>query len=486
MRHEISLIRSGERVAARHFRLDEETWRTLCETAPGLPLLGLWCDDDAVFALFLEADRPLLASTALIGGRYHALSAVIAPAALHERIAQDLWGAEPMNARDVSSLFDIGTWRATWPASARSVPAQAGAPAAPPDASRPIAFPPDGAIGAPLMALQARPWSTGLAGMAIGSGYAHRGIGSLLRGRAPDEAMRLIGRVSGAAYVAHPLAFSRAVERARGQAVSPALQRARAILGEIERISAHLYDLGRTARAANAPLFAAHTEQARETLAGICTAHDLPRRLTDLVAPYSVRHADRLVGLARSVADWAPGMLATLEGLLPTMKARLVGVGRLASERAYAFGIGGLVGRASGRGFDLRRFETGFDPRVLSPGGLTGGDAWARTALRLREIDGARQSLGGMAEGFDTGGPPESRDDAAASEFREGIGFAEGARGDIWYWVRLREGKVDAAWVRDPALPLLPLLPELLRGGDPETIAIVLASLGWSMSGAEL
>jgi len=457
------IIRLGERVGPSRFLLDEEGWRALVECASVLPLLGMWCDGVEVHALFLEAERPLIASTVPMGGRYLSLSPSYEAAVVHERMIQDLWGAEAMSARDVSPLLDIGFWREISPLGVR-----------------PLAS--DGvgqAVGEPAL-----PYlldvERGRGGRVhLHGGYAHRGILQRVRGRTPEQALRQIGRVTSGGFVAHSLAFCRAVERALGLGISPRVEHARVVLLEVERVSVHLHDVACVARCVGADLLAVHAEQGREELAEMCVAFGVTRRVTDMVVPGGMRGDPDVVGLAREVSGWLEPVLARLGGLSVQAEAGLHRLGRLGVERASALAVGGVTGRASGRGFDARRLSPGYDLGVLAPRGVLGGDCWARLSLRLREMENAAVLLEGFSEVFDVA-PLE-----AGGGVGEGVGFAEGARGDVWYWVRLREGVIEAAWGRDPAVALWAVLPEMVRGLDEAGCATVLASVGMSMAGME-
>jgi Ni,Fe-hydrogenase III large subunit len=73
--------------------------------------------------------------------------------------------------------------------------------------------------------------------------------------------------------------------------------------------------------------------------------------------------------------------------------------------------------------------------------------------------------------------PPESG---------EGIGFAEGVRGDIWHWLRLDHGLIASVFMRDPAWAHWPLLEAVAAGGQAEDLPVTLASFGLSSSGVDL
>ncbi|AQS88860.1 hypothetical protein A0U93_14055 [Neoasaia chiangmaiensis] len=458
-----AIIRAGERLTSCHYALDEAQWDAMLASPP-LWFVAHWCDAHRVYALFLEHERPLLASTELLDGRYLALSRNLPAAEWPERMAQDLWGVQPMFARDLQPLIDRDAWTRTAPLSPRPGPGGvAGLPAESPE--------PFFEVGGPL-ALAARHLSLG---------YAHRGLLRRLRGATPEEGLRQVGRISAGGFVAHPLAYCRAVEQALGARVPAAGRDGRIVLAEIERIGVHLHDIAACAQQTGARLLATHAALARERLADLAVEHGATRRLTDMLTPE---------GIAPDIAAPAPALALAAEAMMAERMGHLImlhrasashlrGVARLSLAQVERFNIGGLAARATGRSFDCRQQED--DHRYLAgrAGSLIEGDALARERLRLREIRDSLRRLRRVADGFGAEWP----EGGSVAPSGEGIGAAEGPRGDIWYWVRLRAGRIDAIHVRDPAFSLAPLLPRLL---DPSIDTLVLSSFGFSAAALEL
>lgn len=462
-----ALIRMGDRLAPAHYALDEAQWDAMLATPP-LWFIAHWCDDRRAYALFLERERPLMVSTECSDGRYLALSQTIPAAEWPERIAQDLWGAQPMFARNVQPLLDRDYWRHATPMAARPGPGGASPPCDP--AQEPF----DDVAGPSVLDTPGVPL-----------GFAHRGLLQSLRGMRPEEALRLIGRVAAGGFVAHPLAYCRAVEQALGVRISPAGRDGRIILAEIERICVHLHDIATCATQSGAGLLATHAALAREHLADLAVEHGAARRLTDCVTPDGIAPDIAVSDLAKAVDE---AMAPRMEHLLTLHRAfsdHLRDVATLTRHQIERFNIGGLAARAVGRAFDLRQHEE--DPRHMAgrAGSLVKGDALAREILRLREIRDSLRRITRVAAEFGRDFVSEWPSDApeTSATSGEGIGAAEGAHGDIWFWVRLREGRIDAIHLRDPALSLAPVLPALLRAAPQMP---VLASFGFSTAAAEL
>lgn len=456
-------IRQGEALTPFHFALDETQWRTLLTRTPGW-FIAHWCDDTRAYALFLDQETPLLASTPLIEGRYFALSATLPPASWPERIAQDLWGSLPLNASDTEPAIDRGGWASISPLSRRSVQSDH----APPD---PIL------VDSLQTDMQPLAWQK----QRLISGAAHRGLLRDLQGRRPEEALPLLGRLHAAAFVAGPLAYTRAIEQALGLVPSAEMRDARILLSEIERIVVHCRDIALMARLAGFPLLATHAALAEDLCASLCADHGGNRRLADSLTPEGIAPGLDIRALARHLHDAMMPRLPVLEGLHGRMAERLEGLGRLSPSRAEYHCIGGLAGRASGRSFDLRQREDDMRHVPGRAGSHLSGDGWARQSLRLAEIRDSLRRIERVSSQFGATLPARPEPGAGSGE---GIGAVEGPHGEIWCWVRLKDSCLDGFYLRDPALGLLCVLPSLLR--DCEDDRLVLASFGFDPGGAEL
>lgn len=458
----IAAIRAGEAIAPQHYRLDEGQWRDMLTKAPGW-FIAHWCDDSFAYALFLDHRTPLMVSTPLIDGRYFALSAVMPPASWPERIAQDLWGCLPLGAADTEPALDRGGWASIAPLSRRSVPSDH----APPSPAFLDALHSDMAPFA---------WGDGT----IIPGAAHRGLLQQLIGQPPEAVLKLIGRSVSSAFVAAPLAYSRAVEQALGIVPGDDVRDARTLLSEIERIAVHCRDIALLAELSGFGLLATHARLAEDLCASLCAHHGATRRLTDSITPEGIASGLDICGLAHAVHDALMPRLDPLETLHAQMVERLEGLGTLTSSRARVFCLGGIAGRASGRSFDLRQLEDDMRHVPGRAGSRMAGDAWARQCLRLDEIRDSLRRIERVASQF---GTPLPTAPALPTGSGEGIGAVEGPHGDIWCWVRLQDSRIEGIMLRDPARALLGVLPQMLHNRWDDRL--VLASFGFDPGGAE-
>lgn len=457
---------------------------------PDLSLVSLWADTTQVHALLLSdtTGTPLLASVPLEDGQYAALSPARPGAALFERLVHDLWGHVASGAADLRPWLDHGVWPHSVPLSPRPGPP-------PPEPELPeFPVPPEEGLSqlpiGPVLGCGDGGWHLRLTlrGETIVRaearlGYAHKGSLALMRGKSPRVAARFVARLGAESTVAHSLAFALAAEAALAIAAPPRAATLRRLMLELERIAVHLDDLGLIAEAVDAHGVATACGEQREHLLRGLEAAFGHRLMMDIVVPGGIA-GEITTGALLTLRRALGGLAAALPGLRRSFEAgacldRLAGIGRLGSRQAAALGLSGLAGRASGRAFDARslRSEAGFAGQTE-----TAGDAATRGRLRLVEMEMSLMLIGRLLDIM-----PEGEISAALPMLSgEGVGCAEGARGDVWHWLRLDHGQIAAAFPRDPGWALWPAAERALTGAALEDAGAIQRSFGLSASGADL
>jgi Ni,Fe-hydrogenase III large subunit len=497
-----AVIRAGAAIPcrpwARHV-LARADWTAMTQALAGQPalaLVALWADTSEAHALFLdEADGTVLvASTAIVEGGYPALSPHRPGAAWYERMIRDLWGHAALGGTDDRPWLDHGRWPHTHPLAVR--PGPMGAAPEPPE------FLP--VEGEDLHQIPLGPIYAGIAEpghfrftcqgeavvrLEVRLGYAHKGTLALMRGKTPRAAARFTARLSGDSTVAHAIAFARASEAALGVDAPPRAATLRAVMAEIERIANHLGDVGAICNDAGFAFALARFGWHREAMLRASAVAFGHRLMMDAVVPGGV------------VADLAPGgpeaiaaALAALEWEQPELVRayqnhasvidRMLGTGVLAADLAQSFAAGGYVGRASGRAFDARR-SPGYPPydglNVTVPV-LRAGDVDARLRVRLAEITESIRLLRALLDTLPTGALTVPLPMGSG----EGIGCAEGFRGDIWHWLRLDNGQIASVFLRDPSWVQWPLLEAAMEGNIVADFPLCSRSFNCSYSGVDL
>jgi Ni,Fe-hydrogenase III large subunit/Ni,Fe-hydrogenase III component G len=498
------IILQGKPVAAHRpcprVVVSSETWRHVAhELAAGrATLLGMWGDRTAVPAVHMAVIGEHARSVAVVtiecpAGSFPSVGALHAPAIRLERAIFSLFGLEPADAPDIRPWLDLGFWDVRFPLGARS---------AAPDGRMAYAFLP--VEGENLHQIPVGPVHAGIiepghfrftaggetvARLEQRLGYVHKGIESLMAGATIERAARLAARTSGDSTVAYGIAFGHAVEAALKISVPPRAQYLRALMAELERLANHLGDIGAICNDASFALMHAHCGILRERVLRAADAAFGHRLMMDRVVPGGVT-VDLGAGGATSIGDALQEIRRRLPRLTElydntaSLQDRTVATGIVTGELARQFGAGGYVGRASGRNIDVRR-EPGYAPYdqldFFVPV-FTAGDVNARVWVRIREVE---QSLG-LIEQILVRLPDGPIQTPIAVGSGEGMGLAEGFRGDVLAWVKLDGMHVERCHLRDPSWFQWPLLEAAIEGNIVADFPICNKSFNCSYSGHDL
>jgi Ni,Fe-hydrogenase III large subunit len=479
------------------YRLNRTQWQAMAErlASTDWSLLGLWAEPAEVHAALMdENNREIaVASLACPNGRFPSLSGARPSAQRLERAAQDLTGLVSEGLTDARPWLDHGQWRhRPWseahttarPATEyRFLPVEGESlhqiPVGPVHAG--IIEPGHfrfHANGETVVRLEAR------------LGYVHKGTEALMTGKTPVEAARLAARRSGDSTVAHSLAFARAVEAAAGIEAPARAVWLGALMAELERIANHLGDVGAICNDASFAFMQAQCTVLREEVlraSALCFGH---RLMMDRVVPGGVAadlDSDGVARLQALVARVKPHWAALFKVYdnKPSLLDRTVTTGVVHTELVHRFAAGGYVGRASGRGIDVRRMPgyPPYDALDFEVPVLVDGDVHSRVLVRFREVtaslDLVHQILGGLPSG-----PIAVPLPARAGE---GVALIESFRGDILAWVRLdAEGRIVRAHGRDPSWFQWPLLEAAIEGNIVADFPLCNKSFNCSYSGQDL
>lgn len=479
--------------------VDRTTWETVATAlAQGRPsLLGLWGERNAVhMALLDEADNEIaVVSLEGLQGNYPSVARHHPPALRLERAVRDLTGLEPQDLPDSRAWLDHGRWDLRFPL---------GESAASPSGTVSYEF--LGAEGESLHQIPVGPVHAGIIEpghfrfTANGEtvvrleerlGYVHKGIEGLMAGAGIDKAAQLAGRTSGDSTVAYAYAFSRAVEAALHAEIPPRAVWLRALMAEMERLANHLGDIGAICNDAAFPLMLAHCAVLRERVLRAADTAFGHRLMRDRIVPGGVtRDLDpettgALRTLLTEIGQKFPALIELYDNTA-SLQDRTVATGRLRPDLASRYGAGGYVGRAAGRGFDVRhalRYPP-YDVLAFDVPVLGEGDVNARVWIRIREVEQSLSLIGQILDQL-PGGPMRS-EIPDVHGVCEGMALVEGFRGDVLVWVRLAEGKIDRCHLRDPSWFQWPLLEAVIEGNIVADFPLCNKSFNCSYSGHDL
>jgi Ni,Fe-hydrogenase III large subunit len=168
-----------------------------------------------------------------------------------------------------------------------------------------------------------------------------------------------------------------------------------------------------------------------------------------------------------------------------SLQNRTLTTGVLQPALARKFAAGGFIGRASGRNFDTRRnlAYAPYDALSFVVPVVETGDVDARVDIRVREIEQGLLLVDELLVRLPEG--PYRTDMKLRAG--EGLGLAEGFRGDVLVWVRLdANGTIARCHLRDPSWFQWPLLEAIVEGNIVADFPLCNKSFNCSYSGHDL
>jgi Ni,Fe-hydrogenase III large subunit/Ni,Fe-hydrogenase III component G len=296
-----------------------------------------------------------------------------------------------------------------------------------------------------------------------------------------NQVIQLAERICGICGCVHSTSYCQAVEEAAGIDVPLRARVVRTVMLELERLQSHLLWLGLAGHVVGFDFVFMQSWRLREPLM------DLAERLCGSRKHFGVNlvggttfdlDAARCEALLEAVGtvERAAGELAgTLEGD-EVLVSRLQGVGVLTRDEVRLGGLVGPTARASGVPIDVRRDHpyAAYPHLRFEVCVEEGGDVWARTRVRIREIFQAVQivrqcvrMLGELPPGEIMAAVPESLPAGL-----EGLGAVEAPRGEVFHYVRSGERHGPERWrVRAPSYQNIQFTPWMFKPGT--TIADV-------------
>ncbi|MGA2819604.1 MAG: NADH-quinone oxidoreductase subunit C [Anaerolineales bacterium] len=321
-----------------------------------------------------------------------------------------------------------------------------------------------------------------IVGMDYRGFFNHRGVEKM--GEAAltyNQVPFLAERICGICGFVHSTGYCQAVEVAAQIQVPARARYLRSLLLEVERIHSHLLWVGLACHFIGFDTLFMQAWRIREPLMW----------LTEFITGNRKTYGMNLIGgVSRDLPEGAEARLVTVidkiekeataavDAILGdgSLRARLQRSGVLSPEQAKAFCVVGPTARGSGLALDARA-----DHPYAAYGELDfqvcveeGGDNWARTMVRLRElmesIKIVRQVLARMPKG------PILAEVKDIPPNREGLSSVEAPRGEVHHYVLTGTGQQAYRWrLRAPSYANLQSIPAMLQG---MTIADAPISIG--------
>jgi Ni,Fe-hydrogenase III large subunit len=199
----------------------------------------------------------------------------------------------------------------------------------------------------------------------------------------------------------------------------------------------------------------------------------------DLSAEALLSLKDCVVKTARDFAGLAQKCLDT-----PSVQNRFETTGILRREQARALCVVGPVARASGLKGDVRRDHPYGHYRTITvevPSHTT-GDVMARARIRVEETAISARLIAQAIAEMPTGAIAVSVPWQASAK---GFSAVESPRGELLYYLHVREGQIQRCHIKSPSFQNWPALPLAMPGNIIADFPLINKSFNLSYSGCD-
>ena len=291
----------------------------------------------------------------------------------------------------------------------------------------------------------------------------------------------LIERICGICSFIHAMTYSLGIEKMMNVQVPKRADYLRVIWGEIHRVHSHLLALGLLADSFGFENLFMQIWRIREDILDIMEETSGGRVMLTTCQIGGTRR-DISPELLKKMLVQIDKIQKDMHDILPTLvndytvKERMVGVGVVSKENAQLLGGVGPVARASGIEWDTRMLgyaaygELGFKPVVE-----TAGDCYARTLVRIKEMDVSlelvRKAIQNIPDGpfmVPVKGNPTG----------EVISRCEQPRGEVFYYLKANgTPRLERMRVRTPTFANIAPLIAMLPGNQLADVPVIVLSI---------
>jgi Ni,Fe-hydrogenase III large subunit len=319
--------------------------------------------------------------------------------------------------------------------------------------------------------------------------YTHKGTEKLFENTPVSDGVMIAESVSGDNCFSHAVAYCQVIENALAISVPPRAQAIRLIGLELERMMAHIADVGALCGDVGFSVPAAYTARIKESLLRASTRFfgtrfwrgmAVPGGVTrDLASAETNEFGAIVTSAARDFARMARLILHT-----SSVQNRFESTGILTAEIARQLAVVGPAARASGIRMDVRRDHPSGRYRNLNVDvpQYKYGDVLARARIR---IDETAISTGLILETLKDLPAGSVLAPVPAAGNGEALSAVESPRGELLYWVRIRDGKIARCHIKSPSFQNWPALPLAMPGNIIADFPLINKSFNLSYSGCD-
>lgn len=319
--------------------------------------------------------------------------------------------------------------------------------------------------------------------------YTHKGTEKLFQGLSIANGGYIAESISGDNCFAHAVAYSQAIENACDVPAPRRAQAIRLVGQEIERMVAHIADVGALCGDVGFTVPAAYTGRLKEALLQESTKVVGTRFWRTISVPGGVTRdlsADHARGLRKTIATVARDFADLAQDILdtPSVQNRFETTGVLKPTVARDLAVVGPVARASGIQIDVRNDHPygAYRNLIFTPVTYHYGDVLSRARVRIDETAASARILDEVIEDLPSGDTISSVDTRGE---RSGFSAVESPRGELIYWVETMNGRISRCHVKSPSFQNWPALPWAMPGNIIADFPLINKSFNLSYSGCD-
>jgi Ni,Fe-hydrogenase III large subunit len=319
--------------------------------------------------------------------------------------------------------------------------------------------------------------------------YTHKGTEKLFEGKSVENGTILAESVSGDNCFAHAVCYSQAVENAGGIEAPPRALAVRLIGLEFERLVCHISDIGGLCTDVGFSVGAALATRLKESLLQASVRCCGTRYWRGVSVPGGLRldfDSARVAELAQVVARASRDFskIARLIVETPSIQNRFETAGVLSREAAHDLAVVGPIARASGVDLDVRRDHpySAYSKHPIEVPVTHYGDVMARARIRIAEAAVSARLIQDAAKSL----PDGSAFTPVTSQANiRGFSAVESPRGELFYWVEARSGRVARCHIKSPSFQNWPAMPLAAAGNIIADFPLINKSFNLSYSGCD-
>ena len=319
--------------------------------------------------------------------------------------------------------------------------------------------------------------------------FKHRGMETCFEGADPERAVVIAERVS-AVGIGRACSCLLRGGRTRGWTAQPPVRAKalRVLVAELERLYNHLHYLGHLCHTTTLKVGEAQGKLLEETAKQLNARLTGSRFLRGVLTPGGLRRDLDAREMARRRARGLREEFVAYVDRLETSEShldRLITTGLLPERIAFDQGATGPIERASGLDRDLRRDHpyAHYAELPLTVTTLAEGDAYARERVRIAEVEA---SFVLCQRVLAAAGAWAIRAACVPAPLSEGLGWAEGPRGSLFYAVHVgADGRLARVKIKSPSFSNWRAFPFTVHDTNMMDYAINEASFGLTMAGCD-